>query len=124
MRKKVLIVDDEQAVRDSISFCLLANNYNVMLAENGAAAVEAVERCASLGNDLAVILLDIEMPVMTGEEFLARASELGWQHRVILMSGSGSKLAQLQSPLIAGTLAKPFTEHGLLEKIGSIARGI
>lgn len=126
MKKKVLIVDDEQGIRDAISFCLLANDFNVMLAEHGEAALEAVERCSSLGSDLEMILLDIDMPVMSGQEFLAQAARIGLKHPVILMSGCAKKLEDLRacSGLVKGVLPKPFTESVLLEKVRYIAGGI
>ncbi len=125
MKKKVLIVDDEQAIRDAISFCLLANDYNVMLAEHGEAALEAVERCDSLGSDLEMIILDVDMPIMSGGEFLAQADQLGLKHPVILMSGSGKKLEDLRhtSGLVQEILPKPFSEHSLLEKVRAITGG-
>lgn len=125
MKKKVLIVDDEQGVRDAISFCLLANDYNVMLAADGAAALEAVERCVSLGNELEMIILDVDMPVMNGGEFLEMAQERGHQHPVILMSGCGNSLEKLRSfsPMVQFVLPKPFNEQTLLEKVRSIAGG-
>lgn len=122
MRKKVLIVDDEVGIRDAISFCLLANGYNVILAEDGAAALCEIERCDGLGNDLEMIILDVDMPVMSGVEFLEQAKRRGISKPVLLMSGSGRVLEEAgEDPLVAQVLAKPFSETALLEKVGRIA---
>lgn len=122
MKKKVLIVDDESAIRDAISFCLLANDFNVALAADGVAALNIIERYKSMGNDLEVVLLDLDMPIMTGSEFLLQANKQGFARPVILMSGSGRALEELQkiSPMVAGILCKPFTESCLLEKVRMI----
>lgn len=122
MRKKVLIVDDEIGIRDAISFCLLANGYNVILAGDGAAALSEIERCDGLGNDLEMIILDLDMPVMSGIEFLEHAKRRGISKPILLMSGSGRVLEETaEDPLVAQILPKPFSESALLEKVGQIA---
>lgn len=125
MKKRVLIVDDESAIREAVSFCLLANDYNVMLAPDGRSALSQIEHCRSEGKDVSAILLDMDMPVMSGEEFLHNACALGIGHPVILMSGSDKELARLvrEHPLVVGYLSKPFTEEHLLEKISFIGGG-
>jgi len=66
MKKSVLIVDDSQEIRDSLQHLLEAEGYTVLLAEHGKDGLDLLRRmeppCA--------ILLDIQMPVMDGYEFL------------------------------------------------------
>jgi CheY-like chemotaxis protein len=63
--KTVLVVDDEQIVRRTVKTMLERYGYSVVLAENGR---EAVELCRVLADKIAVILLDMTMPLTGGEE--------------------------------------------------------
>ena len=59
MRAKILVIEDERATRDSISFFLAAQGYNVVTATNGKEALELLAKQV-----FEMVLLDIEMPVM------------------------------------------------------------
>ena len=65
--KRILIVDDDESIRDMIEIVLAAEGYAVRTAPHGAAALEAVGECAPR-----LILLDMRMPVLDGWGF-ARA---------------------------------------------------
>ena len=52
MKKRVLIVDDESAIREALSFCLLANDYNVIIAPDGKSALSQIEHCRSEGKEV------------------------------------------------------------------------
>lgn len=68
MHKSVLIVDDDQDIRDAFTLALKFMGYSVFAAENGQAALQLLaER-----EPPCVILLDMMMPVMNGEEFRKR----------------------------------------------------
>ena len=58
---KVLIVDDEQGIREVIKEYCLLENYDVIEAENGIQAIESVKN-----NDIDIIVLDIMMPKLDG----------------------------------------------------------
>jgi CheY-like chemotaxis protein len=64
--RAVLVVDDDQDIRDLLSDALIAEGYSVVTARHGA---EALERLRPAGP--ALILLDLMMPVMDGLAFLA-----------------------------------------------------
>lgn len=65
LAKKVLIVEDETILRDAYAIVLTRHGYNVSTAANGLIAMDQIER------DLPdIILLDMLMPVMSGEQFL------------------------------------------------------
>jgi CheY-like chemotaxis protein len=61
--KSVLIVDDEQDLRDMLRFALLADGYQVATATNGVEALESIRV-----NQPRAVLLDLMMPRMTGYE--------------------------------------------------------
>lgn len=65
IKNTVLIVDDDEAIRDSLKYVLEFLGFRVLLAENGQAALTLISHTLP-----SLILLDIMMPVMNGWEFL------------------------------------------------------
>ena len=82
---KILVVDDERVVRDGCHRVLTGKGYNVLMAENGR---EAMDILADQLIDL--ILLDLKMPVMSGEEVLEKTCELYGEIPVIIITGHGT----------------------------------
>lgn len=68
MKCRILIVEDERAIRDTYKFVLEDEGYEVVTAENGK---DALAQLKSGGVPPQLILLDLMMPVMNGREFLA-----------------------------------------------------
>lgn len=62
---KILIIEDDQTIQQILREILEQKGYGVAIANNGAEALEILQR----GNSLCVILLDLMMPVMNGWEF-------------------------------------------------------
>ncbi len=81
---KILIVDDEKAIRNSIKDILEMEDYSVETAENG---VEAVAKASKEKFD--AIICDIKMPEMDGIEVLDRLVADGIESPVIMLSGHG-----------------------------------
>ncbi len=81
----VLIIDDEDTIRTTLSDVLLLEGYAVMSAENGEAGVELALRMP-----FDVVILDLKMPGMNGIEVLRRVFEGAPDIRVILITAYGS----------------------------------
>ena len=79
---KVLIVDDERAIRYSLKEILEMENYQVEMAENG---LEGLEKARKEKYD--AILCDIKMPEMDGIELLGKLVEEGIESPVVMISG-------------------------------------
>ena len=82
---KILIVDDERAIRNSLKDILELESYNVDVAEDGMTALELVKK-----NKYAVVLCDIKMPEMDGVEVLGKIIEMDDDIPVIMISGHGT----------------------------------
>jgi two-component system, NtrC family, nitrogen regulation response regulator NtrX len=82
---KILIVDDEKAIRRSMKEILEFEKYQIEEAEDGAQALAMVQKTA-----YDVVLCDIKMPKLDGTEFLNKVIELQLPLALILMSGHGS----------------------------------
>lgn len=74
INKTILIIDDDQSIRESLTQVLEYENYNVLTAIHGKNAIDILLNLpANLLPDL--ILLDMMMPIMDGQEFLKQMGE-------------------------------------------------
>lgn len=85
MKKKILVVDDEEIIRDSISYVLEKEGYSVRKAENGAVALKVLNE-----GSFDLVITDIEMPELRGPELLERISERFPQTFVIIITAYAS----------------------------------
>ena len=81
---KILIVDDDRAIRNSFGEILMDEGYEVAKAEDGPGALKAVEE-----ERFDVIFCDIKMPGMDGVEVLEKFMEMNLDAAVVMISGHG-----------------------------------
>ncbi len=81
---KILIVDDERAIRNSLGEILTDEGYEVDTAEDGPSALEKVDK-----ERFDVIFCDIKMPGMDGTEVLQKLVEDGVDSAIVMISGHG-----------------------------------
>ena len=81
---KVLIVDDERAIRNSLKEILVEEGYDVDVAEDGLIALQMVDK-----EKYNVIFCDIKMPNMDGEEVLEKLIDKGIDSAIVMVSGHG-----------------------------------
>ncbi len=81
---KILIIDDERSIRNSLKEILADEGYDVDVAENGAQGCEMAEK-----EKYSVIFCDIKMPQMDGMEVLDKFAQMGIESAVIMISGHG-----------------------------------
>jgi len=79
---KILVVDDEQGLRDLLSFELSSQGYKVSTASDGAMALDKIR-----AEKFQVVISDINMPKVTGLEALAKIKEIDPDVEVIMMTG-------------------------------------
>lgn len=116
---KILVVDDEQAVRDSLRRSLSFNGYNVVLAEDGIQALEMIDK-----EQPALVILDVMMPRMDGLEVCRHLRSEG-DDRPILILTARDNVSDRVGGLDAGAddyLAKPFALEELLARVRSLVR--
>lgn len=85
MAFKILVVDDEEIIRDSILYILESEGYEVDKAENGKVAYEKIKE-----KHFDLVITDIEMPAMKGTELLEKIKTLDPQTAVIIITAFGS----------------------------------
>ena len=81
---KILIIDDERSIRNSLKEILADEGYDVDVAENGAQGCAMVDK-----EKYSVIFCDIKMPEMDGMEVLDRLGQMGVDSAVVMISGHG-----------------------------------
>jgi two-component system response regulator FixJ len=110
----VHVVDDDPAVRDSLSFSLGAADCEV---RTYATAVELLARGAAL--ERGVIVTDVRMPEMTGLELIAELKQRGIGHPVIVLTGHADVAMAVEAMKggVVDFLEKPFDESALLNAI-------
>ena len=84
-RKKILVIDDEQGIRDLLAFALGTQDYNVITAANGR---EGIEKVKGEGCDL--VILDLKMPKLGGIETLQEIKKIDSGIEVIVATGFGT----------------------------------
>jgi PAS domain S-box-containing protein len=112
----VLLIDDEPLVRRIARAALDQLGYRVVEAENG---VQAVELFSSLHREVSIVILDLTMPVMSGEETLRKLRAIDPSVRVILSSGfsEADAIRHFEGRNLAGFLQKPYTLTRLSERL-------
>ena len=81
---KILIIDDERAIRNSLGEILSDEGYEVDVAENGSQGLSMVDK-----EKYSIIFCDIKMPGMDGIEVLDKLAEMGCDAAVVMISGHG-----------------------------------
>ncbi|MGE0543684.1 MAG: response regulator transcription factor [Dehalococcoidia bacterium] len=108
----VLVVDDDPGIRDTIQFMLEDAGYAVVTATSGPEALTRVlERAPAL------VLLDLQMPLMSGQETLARLRDMPLQIPVIFMTAGLRAQIEAAAHGADGHLAKPFEFEELLHLV-------
>ena len=118
-RGKVLLVDDEEALRDLGRRMLENDGVKVLCAEDG---VDAVEVFSKHADEICCVLLDLSMPKLSGEETLHALREIRDDIPVVLCSGySDVEVSQrFAGKGIDGFLPKPFSRHDLLAMLRDV----
>ncbi|MCU0586520.1 MAG: response regulator [Syntrophobacteraceae bacterium] len=114
---RILVVDDEFVVRDSIKEWLTVEGYHVDMAESG---FEAVDRLAAQAYGL--MLVDIKMPGMDGVEVLKRAKELNPDMPVVMMTAYATVETAVEAMKVGARdyLMKPFDPEAMAEQVARI----
>ncbi len=112
----ILIVEDDEAIRESLQELMVMEGYSVLLSENGQHALDLLQ---GLEKAPSLILLDLTMPVMDGKTFLVELKKQLPQFKgvpILVATAAGPKsfAGQCDPSMV---LTKPFDVDRLLEKI-------
>jgi two-component system cell cycle sensor histidine kinase/response regulator CckA len=112
----ILVVEDEQLVRDLAERVLSLHGFRVLTAEDGQRAVDVFRAHAA---DIDLVLLDLTMPGLSGAEVFAAIMEQRPNTRVLITSGYAEEESQslLRHPSVTGFLGKPYRIDRLIEQV-------
>jgi CheY-like chemotaxis protein len=112
----ILLVEDEASMRELTRRILADHGYRVCVADNGA---DAVRRAEDPAQPVDLLLTDVVMPEMLGNEVAARVAALRPQVPTLFISGYAQPILDRQGVLLPGydILEKPFTEAALLSRV-------
>lgn len=117
VRKRVLVVDDDDSIRETVELALEDEGYYVQTAPNGKAALELMQ-----GWQPDVILLDMKMPVMDGWAFAAAYRRRSEPRASIVVLTAAQDAARWGAEVQAdGVLAKPFELEDLYVTVSEYA---
>ncbi|MGA2082825.1 MAG: response regulator [Holophaga sp.] len=107
---QLLIVDDDELVRESIQGMLASLGYKIIQAKDG---LEAVSLYKAMRGQISLIVMDIKMPRMDGITATNLIKEFDSKAKIVLISGYAEKIPSGVKP--SAFLAKPFNRSTLCE---------
>jgi len=115
----ILVIDDEEMIRDVGSVMLNSLGYKASLCSNGA---EAIEFFKNAWQDIDLVILDMVMPRMSGMETFLELKKINPHVKAILSSGYGadSEVQKILNAGVRGFIQKPFHRKDLSEKIAEV----
>lgn len=117
--RTILVVDDEEVVRRTTQAVLERKGFRVLLAEDGQRAVDILRDRAA---EISLVLLDLTMPVMGGEEAARYMRAIRHDLPILVSSGFNETevLRRFAGLRVAGYLRKPYTSATLIDRIQSL----
>ncbi|MEK7435151.1 MAG: response regulator [Cyanobacteriota bacterium] len=116
----ILVVDDEELIRDIIIENLEMYGYKVIVAENG---IDAIELYKENKNEIKVLITDMNMPKMDGLTFIKTIKEIDQNVKIIAVSGLTENYKKLEF-LVDDFLEKPFNSKQLLNTLYKVISNI
>jgi CheY-like chemotaxis protein len=116
---RVLIVEDDEDVRDLVTNALADEGYRTVCAPDGEAALVFMAEEQAQQPD--VIILDLSMPYMDGKQFAEVYRQLPGEHAPILVFSALRGAREMASQLgAADVITKPFDLDDLIQKVGRL----
>jgi two-component system, cell cycle sensor histidine kinase and response regulator CckA len=113
-QKIILLAEDELLVREAARMTLEDDNYTVLLADNGG---EAIEIFVDRYEEIDLVLLDVQMPGMNGDDALEQMQFIDPDVKVIFVTGV---IIDWQELGVAGIIQKPYGSEELLRRVREI----
>jgi two-component system cell cycle sensor histidine kinase/response regulator CckA len=123
-RETILVVEDEDMVRNLAVRMLTSLNYKVLEARNGR---EALDVCEKHADPIDLVLSDVVMPHMSGPQFVERLRKMRSDFKVLYTSGfNEEQLFEHGGPRdrTAQLLPKPYTREALAQRIRQVIDGV
>ena len=121
-QRRVLVVDDDPTIRLVLDSALTLEGYDVRTAQDGAEALTTIQHAAQRGETIGAIVLDAQMPVLTGIEFVRAYHRLACCHAPVLLFTADPTAEESAAALrIDAVLSKPADLETLLALLDALA---
>lgn len=119
MNKNILVIDDSPTVRTSVEYAIKGVGLPVIHAENGLDALEKVKTIKGKGEDLALVVCDINMPQMDGISFIREFRKTDKFTPVIVLTTESEeeKIKAGKDAGASGWIVKPFQPADLVKVV-------
>lgn len=120
--RKILVIDDDLAIRVLLKAVLKRMNFDVELAEDGAVGLEKLR----LDGPYDLILLDLMMPRINGYEFIERVGQEypDMRPHIIVFTAAGKRgVEKIPADSVCNSILKPFDLEKFVEMIDDCLRG-
>jgi two-component system chemotaxis response regulator CheY len=125
MNKLILIVDDSATLRMSVEMTLKGAGFEVEQAQNGQEGLSTLQRLGAANRQPAMIISDVNMPVMDGITFIKEVKQTPFRYVPILVlttEREDSKKLEGKRAGASGWLVKPFKPETLLTVVRKFTR--
>jgi CheY-like chemotaxis protein len=114
--RRILVIDDDLAIRVLLQAVLKRMHFDVSLAEDGAAGLEKLRD----SDPFDLILLDLMMPRLNGYEFIERVTKIpGERPHIVVFTAAGKRgVEKIPHASVCNSILKPFDLDKFIEIIG------
>ena len=109
------MIDDEEVIRKSLSAYLSSQGYRILLGKDGRDGLNVYEQHEK---EIALVLLDLSMPQMTGQEVLGALRDLNPNLKVIIFTGYSTHAEEFEDSL--PVITKPVTGHAVARRVREV----
>ncbi len=110
----ILVVDDDESIREFVQMALSDEGYSVLQAANGSVALEIVKR-----ETVDLIILDMRMPVMDGWAFLTAYQRMTSPRALVIAVSANNRAMSATTADVVDFIPKPFDLGHLIDLIAS-----
>ena len=121
-KEHILVVDDEQNMRNTLAFILEAANYQVTTAAEGREALEEILAARENGRPVDLLITDFRLPGLTGLQLIDELNYLKIKIPVLVITAYGNRslFLELMRTGCADYLDKPFDYKELVKRVDSL----
>ncbi len=115
----ILVIEDEEMLRNLVKAVLVSKGYTVLTAEDG---MQGVEMYQSHQDQIAIVLSDVGLPALSGQDVLKRIREMNPKAKVILASGfiDPETKSEMYKAGLKNFIQKPYLPDEVLQKIREV----
>jgi two-component system chemotaxis response regulator CheY len=122
--KHIMVIDDSPTIRTSVEYALKELGYPMEHAENGSDAIEKVKGIKSKGDDVALCIVDVNMPVMDGITFIGEFRKMDKFTPVLILTTETEeqKIKEGKDAGASGWVVKPFKNQDLVKVVQTLIK--